>query len=220
MDAAFWHKKWETDVIGFHRSRPNPLLVKHIEALALAPGDRVFLPLCGKTLDIGWLLSRGYQVAGAELSTLAISQLFDELGVEPQIEEAGVITHYQAGNLDIFAGDFFELSTSLLGPIDAVFDRAALVALPTAMRPRYTNHLRAITAHAKQLLITFEYDQNLMDGPPFSVVADEVHQHYSQYFELTLLETTQVEGGLKGFCPASEDVWLVNNNAGDTSLRA
>ena len=153
MDASFWHQKWADNNIAFHNSEANPLLVKHFDDLSLNAGSRVFLPLCGKTLDIGWLLSQGYRVAGAELSAIAITQLFAELGVEPEISELGKLTHYSAPNLDIFVGDIFQLSGKVLGPVDAVYDRAALVALPGEMRARYTTHLLEITNKVPQLLI-------------------------------------------------------------------
>lgn len=210
MDANFWHDRWARNEIGFHISQANPLLVAHADALRLAPGSRVFLPLCGKTLDIHWLLDRGLRVAGAELSRVAVDQLFDELGVKPIIRRLGALEHYAAPNIDIYVGDIFELAHDVLGAIDAVYDRAALVALPEAMRARYTAHLRAITREAPQLLICFEYDQSQHAGPPFSVLADEVRRHYAARFELTRLAHLDVAGGLKGKCPAKESVWKLD----------
>jgi len=121
MDARFWHQRWEKNEIAFHASEANPLLLKYFKALSLAKGRRVFLPLCGKTLDISWLLSNGYRVAGAELSQIAIEQLFKELGVEPKVTELGESYHYSEKNIDIFVGDIFDLSSERLGPVDAVY---------------------------------------------------------------------------------------------------
>ena len=211
MDSNFWLKKWEKNEIAFHKSEANPALVKHLPALDLAPGDRIFLPLCGKTLDIGWLLSQGYRVAGAELSDIAIEQLFNELGVEPEISEVGKSKHYSANNIDIFVGNIFDLSSEMLGPVDAIYDRAALVALPEEMRDRYTPHLMQITDSAPQLLICFEYDQSLMAGPPFSISPSEVARHYQDSYEPTLLQSQAVPGGLKGNSEAQEKVWLLQS---------
>jgi thiopurine S-methyltransferase len=209
MDATFWHQRWATNNIGFHASEVNPLLVTYFKELSIAKGGRVFVPLCGKTLDIAWLLSNGYQVAGAELSELAIQQLFSELGIEPQITELSELKHYRATGIDIFVGDVFNLRGDVLGAIDAIFDRAALVALPEQVRIRYTKHITDITGNAPQLLITYEYDQNLMDGPPFSVSNAEVNQHYQASYELSLLTSIDVMGGLKRGYPAKENVWLL-----------
>jgi thiopurine S-methyltransferase len=209
MNSSFWHQRWEKNEIGFHEGKPNPLLVKHFHELSVAKGRRIFVPLCGKTLDISWLLSRGYRVTGAELSQLAIEQLFMELGMQPEVTTVGNVEQWSANNLDIFVGDIFAVSEKMLGPIDAVYDRAALVAFPEDMRKRYTAHLTEVTKKSPQLLICYEYDQRLMDGPPFSVSNEEVHRHYATAYDLTLLSSTEVAGGLKGKGPAKEDVWLL-----------
>ncbi len=211
MDASFWLQKWEENDIGFHTSEANPTLVKHFKELSLGKESRVFLPLCGKTLDIAWLLSNGYRVAGAELSEMAIEQLFMGLGVKPKISGLGAVSHYSAKNIDIFVGDIFYLSGKVLGSVDAIYDRAALVALPEKMRDRYTAHLTEITDQAQQLLLSFEYDQNLMEGPPFSVSNEEVNKRYRDSYALTLIASTNIPGGLKGKCPAKENVWLLKN---------
>lgn len=209
MDPAFWHQRWAANEIGFHRSQPNPLLIAYFNALALTKGSRIFVPLCGKTLDIAWLLSNGYLIAGAELSELAITQLFAELGIEPTITELGTIKHYSATDIDIFVGDIFDLTRKILGPIDALYDRAALIALPENMRARYTKHLIDISRNAPQLLITFEYDQTLMQGPPFAVSPDEVRRHYEDSYEILSLATSDVMVGQTATIPAKDNVWLL-----------
>jgi thiopurine S-methyltransferase len=209
MDESFWHQKWERNEIAFHGREANPLLTTYFGNLDLPKGGRVFLPLCGKTLDIHWLLSHGYRVAGAELSSIAIEQLFAELGVKPEISVLGPLRRYSATGIDIFVGDIFSLTHDLLGKVDAIYDRAALVALPAPMRERYTAHLMEITDRARQLLVTCTYDQSLAEGPPFSVSDAEVVRHYRQSYAPTLLAKADVKGGLKGKHPASEHVWLL-----------
>ncbi|MGB8700451.1 MAG: thiopurine S-methyltransferase [Thermosynechococcaceae cyanobacterium] len=212
MEASFWHQRWSNNDIAFHESEVNPLMVKYFKQLSLVNGSRIFLPLCGKTLDIPWLLSNGYRVAGAELSKIAIDQLFMELGVEPTILEVGTVDHYSAQNIDIFVGDIFHLYRKMLGLVDAIYDRAALVALPEEMRNRYTAHLMEITDKAPQLLICYEYDQSLMEGPPFSISNEEINQHYRDSYQLTPIVSANVPGGLKGKCAAKENVWLLQKN--------
>jgi thiopurine S-methyltransferase len=209
MEPDFWRKRWHENKIGFHESDTNPLLVRHFDALSLSDGARVFIPLCGKTLDIRWLLAKGYRVVGAELVETAIQQLFDELGAKPSISETGQFKHYSAENIDIFVGDIFNLSSDLLGSVDAVYDRAALVALPEDMRKRYSAHLMKITAKAPQLLLSFEYDQSLVPGPPFSVGPDEVHDYYEGHYTVSLAELVVLQGGLKGKYDCLEAVWLL-----------
>lgn len=209
MEPNFWHQKWESNVIGFHKSEANPLLVNHFASLALAKDSVVFVPLCGKTRDIAWLLSQGYCVAGIELSEIAVKQLFEELAFTPTISQKQSLIHYSADNINIYVGDIFHLSKEVLGMVDAIYDRAAFVALPFAMRQRYSQHIITITSHAPQLLITFDYDQRVQDGPPFAISNREINQHYQDAYEIHLLASEEVEGGLKGQCDAVENVWLL-----------
>ncbi|WP_221798807.1 thiopurine S-methyltransferase [Oceanobacter mangrovi] len=214
MDASFWHDKWERGQIGFHQPHANPLLLRNWPQMPVTPGQRVFLPLCGKSLDLAWLLSEGYEVVGAELSELAIAQLFEELGVVAEVTDVSdqavagaAVKLWQADGLKIFVGDIFALTAEMIGPVDAIYDRAALVALPEAMRQQYARHLIDLTAGVPQLLICFVYDQSQMSGPPFSVTTSEVHEHYHHVYQLNLLDNFDVPGGMNGQIPAVENVW-------------
>ncbi len=210
MDAAFWHQRWEDNQIGFNQKKPNPLLVAHFDEVGVPEHGRVFVPLCGKTIDLAWLMAQGFSVVGVELSELAIVQLFEELQIEPDVESVGNLKRYHASNIDVFVGDLFELSSDLLGHVDAIYDRAALVALPPNMRIQYAKHLTSVTSNAPQFAITFEYDQQVMDGPPFSIPEKEVRQHYAGTYALSSPVAVEVKGGLKGICPATEIVWIMN----------
>jgi thiopurine S-methyltransferase len=209
MEPDFWHERWHNNQIGFHESDVNPGLVHYLPSLSLTKDSRVFVPLCGKTVDIGWLASEGFRVAGAELSELAVQQLFAELGIEPGVDKQGSLLHYHTPGIDIYAGDIFDLTPEVLGSVDAIYDRAALVALPEAMRRQYTAHLMALTNRASQLIITFDYDQQLMNGPPFCVTNDEVLQHYADHYQTQLLSSKPLEGKLRGEVEATRNVWML-----------
>ena len=210
MDHAFWHDKWDSNQIGFHQAYVNPLLVKHFDALGLKQGSRVFVPLCGKTRDMGWLMRQGCHFLGAELSERAVRDLFAEMDVQPDVTQLDAVKRYSAEGIDVFVGDVFAVDQTMLGSVDAIFDRAALVALPTEMRERYARHLIAITGNASQLLITFVYDQAQMTGPPFSIPLDEVNTHYGSEYDAQALEKRDVPGGFRGNVPATETVWALS----------
>ncbi len=209
MDTNFWHKKWKNNEIGFHKSEANPILVAYFKELSLAKNSRVFIPLCGKTRDIAWLLSEGYRVAGVELSGIAIRQLFADLGVDPVVSDLGKFTHFYAKNIDIFVGDIFDLSSKIVGAIDAIYDRAALVALPEEMRLRYAAHLTDISRKSPQLLLGYEYDQALMEGPPFSVDNEEVRRLYGENYDPILVASSNIPESFKAKFPTNENVWLL-----------
>lgn len=209
MDAAFWHERWQSKEIGFHEGRVNRLLEAHLNVLGLEPGARIFMPLCGKAFDIQWLHGQGFHVLGAELSEIAIRELFDEMGLAPDVTDEGGLLRYRAERIDIFVGDVFELGADLLGPVEAVYDRAAVVALPAGIRGRYAAHVAAITGCAPQLVITFDYDQTAMEGPPFSVPPAAVEELYARAYSVIELARAEVAGKLKGQVEAMEIIWLM-----------
>lgn len=209
MEPNYWQQRWQSNRIGFHALDVNPMLVTYFKALSLKEDKRIFIPLCGKTRDIFWLLSNGCMVVGAELSEIAVAQLFIELEIEPQISDVGNFKLYNAENIDIFIGDIFDLSENIIGHVDAVYDRAALVALPAELRARYAPHIIEISGGAPHLLLCFEYDQTLMDGPPFSVGEAEVTELYRDKYRLKLLARDVLPGGLKGKHAAKECAWLL-----------
>jgi thiopurine S-methyltransferase len=213
MKAEFWKQKWERREIAFHEGKANYFLVKHVNQLALAKNSRVFVPLCGKTQDMIWLLEHGYKVIGAELSEIAVKEFFLESKLVPNVRNLGNLVHYQAENIDIYAGDIFDVTHEMLGSIQAIYDRAALVALPHAMRRAYTSHLMDISKAASQLIVSYEYDQNLVDGPPFSISEKELSAHFAEVYELQALETISVIGGLKGKADSSETAWLLTRKS-------
>ncbi|MEN8320473.1 thiopurine S-methyltransferase [Acinetobacter junii] len=207
MKHEFWHDKWKKNEIGFHLNQPHSLLVKYIDSLNLEKSNRIFLPLCGKSLDIHWLLAQGYHLIGIDLSPIAIEELISELAIPFTERKLEKLTHYHHPQIDLFVGDFFELTSSNIGKIDAIYDRAALVALPEEVRTDYAQHLMQISNQATQLLISFEYDQSVMAGPPFSISPQQLKDYYSKQYQLKLLES-QTEL-LKGKVDAEEKIWLL-----------
>lgn len=202
MEHDFWHDKWENNEIGFHEEGGNPLLKKYIDILAASPSPRILVPLCGKTHDIGVLLASGCEVIGVELSDVAVRQLFDERGVVPDIEKSGTFTRFTHENLTVLVGDVFDLDKSQLGRVTGIYDRAALVALPDELRQRYADTLCRLVGEATQLIITFDYHQPDMAGPPFSVTQEMVEALYSHHYMVSPLLRHPVEGGLKGLVAA------------------
>lgn len=209
MDHDFWHNKWDKNEIGFHEPNGNALLVKYASYLLSSPHPRIFVPLCGKSLDIHWLLANGCEVIGAELSELAIKQLFKELNIAPLVTQCGNHLCYSADKITIFVGDFFQLSKDQLGKISSVYDRAAMVALPDQLRRSYAAHLTDVTNKAPMLVISFSYDQSLMEGPPFSVTTSMVKSLYPNY-KVELIEQSAAEEKLKGKVDADNLVFYVS----------
>ncbi|AEB58269.1 thiopurine S-methyltransferase [Ectopseudomonas mendocina] len=196
MHATFWQERWARSQIGFHQEKVNGYLRRHWSALEVASDAAVLVPLCGKSLDLAWLAEQGHRVIGVELAERAVQDFFSERDVQPQVSQRGAFKVYQAGDLQILCGDFFALSREDVADCQAFYDRAALIALPPEMRERYVAHLQAILPDSCQgLLVTLIYDQQQMDGPPFSVEDAEVMQHFATGWSLRMVEEKDVLAG-------------------------
>lgn len=193
MQPDFWHQRWRDKQIGFHQDKPTPLLLKHWPSLQVAAGSRVFVPLAGKTLDMVWFAAQGLRVLGVELSRIAVEEFFDEHGLEPEVSESTYGVHYRAGGIELICGDAFALDAAVLADCTAVFDRAALIALPAPLRRRYVDEVYPrLPAGCRGLVITLEYPQHEKDGPPFSVGEDEVRELYGRAWNVTTLERRDI----------------------------
>jgi len=179
MQRDFWLERWRNNEIGFHLADVNPRLRQFWPELGLPDGAPVFVPLCGKSLDLHWLAAQGHRVVGVELVEAAVHAFFAEANASSRIERSARLPCHQSGDISIFCGDIMELTALELRDVAAVFDRAALIALPPRMRAHYVDHVLRIIPDATQvLLVTLEYDQALVSGPPHAVLEDEVRALY------------------------------------------
>lgn len=195
MQDKDWLIRWQQNQIGFHDTATNSHLKRYIADSDLKPGDTIFLPLCGKSTDITWLAEQGFQVVGVELSAIAIKSYFSEQGLSyEQLESGGFIARI-SGNIRLLEGSFFDLQHEDLGDCSLVYDRASLIALDEPTRARYAEWMKLIMGDkAEILLITLNYDQLEMNGPPFAVSTEEVTRHYEQAFQIdTMLQTEIVD---------------------------
>ncbi len=185
MTPEFWLQRWQENRIGFHQAQINVHLEAYWPGLDVAPGSTVFVPLCGKSLDMLWLAAQGYRVLGVELSPLAVEAFFRENGLTPEIERQQTFHRYRCGEIEILCGDFFELQSSDLARIAAVYDRASLIALPPDMRTRYVGKLQSLLPGRRPtLLITLDYPQDERQGPPFAVSEAEVLGLYAGHWQV------------------------------------
>jgi thiopurine S-methyltransferase len=188
MDREFWLERWQRSEIGFHQQEINAHLQDYWAHLDLPADSRVFVPLCGKSRDLLWLRARGHTVLGVELSSIAVRDFFAENALTPQTARQGAFERCEADGLEILCGDFFDLTPQHLQGVAGVYDRASLIALPPELRTRYAEHSLAILpAAAGTLLVTMEYPQNEMSGPPFAVREEEVRRLYARRYTVTCL---------------------------------
>ena len=220
MDPDFWKQRWVEGQIGFHLDAVNPGLLKFWPEMAIQPGSVVFVPLCGKSMDLIWLANQGYSVLGVEVSSIAVEQFFNENKINFQQGSYSGFSVFTASNITLINSDYFDLTGELLEDCCSVYDRAALIALPEKMRFDYVDMLKKIISPGvKILLVTLEYDQHVMNGPPFSVSDQEVHELFSDWSEITLLHECDIlpeqeRFRKKGLSSLIERVYMINCGAG------
>lgn len=188
-----WHERWEEGRIGFHLAHVNPDLERWLPRLASTP-TRVLVPLCGKSVDLRFLAQRGHEVIGVELVEQAARDFFRESGDTAAHDVELGHPVYRASGVELHVADMLRVSAEALGLVGAIYDRAALIALPPELRPAYAARLvELLPPGCRMLLITLEYDPARMDGPPFSVSDEEVHALYGGHGDLERLEQRRAE---------------------------
>ena len=229
MNPEFWHKRWQEGRIGFNQSAVNPLLTEYFNRLNLTAGSRVFVPLCGKSIDMVWLATQGYDVVGVELVETAVQEFFAEQNIEPTVYQQAdnpMIKYYQ-GQLSgqiitLWVADIFALTAKDIGIINAIYDKAALIALPADMRMRYSEQVRKLSndtskadgANNKitpQLLLTLNYDQCKKNGPPFSINNEQLERYYGDHYQTCELASVPSSIGSAPDITVTEQVWLLSN---------
>ena len=196
MDHGFWLDRWKNQEIGFHQSDFEPALDRYWPRLNLPSGSKVFVPLCGKSLDMLWLAQHGHSVVGAELSEQAVDEFYAERGLVPAVRSEGAFIVKSSGPYEIWCGDYFELPGAAVAGVAAVYDRAALIALPADMQRRYAEKMKALLpANAPIMLITIDYDQRQMPGPPFATSPRAIDELFSDRYERIELVSKDVLDG-------------------------
>lgn len=195
MNPEYWISRWERGETGFHAEHVQEGLKKAAENLPPLSGKRVLVPLCGKSVDMHWLMQQGAFVIGIDLSRKACESFFETHGIPFTESEQPGFRIFEGGSITLIAGDFFAVTRRMCGAADIVYDRAALVALPPEMRGRYVRHLQRLAGPAPVALITFEYDSAERIGPPFQVPVTEVSGLFGPGYEYQEILRKTLETG-------------------------
>ena len=220
MNPEFWQDRWQEGRIGFNQPKVNPLLIKYFSNLHLPKGSGIFVPLCGKSIDMIWLAEQGYDVVGVELVESAVQEFFSEQNINPTIHEhadkpaiecyTGQLPNQKSNQtIALWVGDIFALTATDIGPIDAVYDRAALIAMPPDMRPKYSEQIIKLSNNAPQLLLTLNYNQDEWAGPPFSISSEQIQEYYSDNYQINELEGEPSTLNANPEMTVTEHVWLL-----------
>jgi thiopurine S-methyltransferase len=233
VQPEFWHDRWASNRIGFHTPDVNENLKECWSELNAGPLQQVFVPLCGKSLDTHWLRKQGHRVIGVELSEIAVQALFTEHQIDVSStanvsrsnepdgshgSQPASLVRYQAPHMEVYCGDFFDMTPDLLNETAFVYDRGSLVALPEETRPQYARHMEAILPpQAKMMVVTLEYLQDQMSGPPFAIHPEEVQRLYGEKWSLDCLRRRDILAAephfqKRGLTALNEVVYLLTRN--------
>lgn len=204
MEKTYWLRRWSDQATGWHQSVVEPALIHHFGSLQ---PTRVLAPLCGKSLDLAWLAQQGHEVVGVELSELACREFFKSQDLAFEVTPESSFQAFRSKGITLYQGDFFEMTSELLGQVGAVYDRAALIALPKELRARYAQHLQAIANPSDHLLVVIDRKTNEEDGPPFSVTPQEIESLFGERFRIVSQSEDPVLLGKGSDRPASECVY-------------
>lgn len=193
MELSYWQSKWRKGNIGFHMKEGYPGLEQHWNALQ-AESPTPLVPLCGKSKDLLFLAGKCRRVIGVEISEIAVQEFLKENNLKADKTSFADFSIYQTGNIEIWQGDFFKLPRHKLPPLDLIYDKAALIALPPDMRKKYAAKiLKLVSPQTRILLHLFEYRRDEMSGPPFSVPMGEVEDHFGKRFTIRILERNELD---------------------------
>lgn len=187
MQKQQWIERWQTGKTSFHMPEPNELLIQYLSVLALQENDIIFVPLCGASIDMLYLIQQGYRVIGCELSEIACQQFFLENKLPYEKTQQANFIVYKADNITLFCGDIFSLTSEHTGKINAIYDRAALIALPADKQNSYAAKLQELMPKLNLFLLSVTHDS--ADGPPFSISKNKI-EHIFSVAELTELSSS------------------------------
>jgi thiopurine S-methyltransferase len=194
MNNEYWLKRWNENRIGFHKSGVNPLLEQFLPQITNVPG-RTLVPLCGKSADLAWLLAKGHQVVGVDISEVAARAFASEQGIAMTAANEPPFTVFRGERIAYYVGDFFNIKPDRVGRFDLIYDRAALIALPRDKRPEYAQHLKSLLLSGGNILmISLEYDPKKMEGPPFAVTESELRGLFK---ELKVVKLHEYDASMK-----------------------
>jgi thiopurine S-methyltransferase len=202
MEISYWQSRWRNDKTGWHMQQVFPLLQSYWHVLNLPKNAVVLVPLCGSSLDIQWLAGQGHYVIGVDVSEIAIKTLKQNHDEPFQKSTKAGLDRYASNSMELWCGDFLKLQKQWLPPVDAIYDKAAIIALPKEMRTRYAGSLQALMQPHTQVLINcFEYKQNEMPGPPFAVFENELQSLFGENFHIKMLHVHSLFDELTNFHP-------------------
>lgn len=203
-----WQDRWDTGNIRFHNPEVHAMLLKHFDKICPSgDGGRIFVPLCGKTLDMKWLSEQNMFVVGLDGVRLSLEQFMSEQNLNfttekiPELGEDCEVFKTADDKFHLYRGDIMDFSASIEGTFDAVWDRGSLVALRREDVPQYVKVIKSLIKPGGRCLVeVFDYDVKIMEGadikppcppPPFPMYEAELKDLYEPEFRVEFIDRSE-----------------------------
>ncbi|EED92485.1 methyl transferase [Thalassiosira pseudonana CCMP1335] len=195
---SFWSQRWSGPKLGWHLEHVNPHLSKYTDLFLRSVGDtdsddqrRVFVPLCGKSVDLAHLAAhpKVSHVVGIDIMRDAAETFANEHPQFSMVElTLGDENDFHGEGITFLLGDLFDFKPSsdegTNDVFDAIYDRASMVAIHPTLRKKYVSLLGSLLRPSGTiLLVTIEKRQVInneakLNGPPFSIDEMQVRRLY------------------------------------------
>lgn len=192
---AFWIDYWQTNAITWQNPEVSPWLRQYQDEFLSMPswcGDEkrltVFVPLCGKSVDLWHLLSvKNVEVIGNDCSGIACADFFSEFsipGYERVVINEDITLHRSTVlPLRLYEGDIFALTSQIVGRVDRVLDRAALVALhPSNIETKYMPLMCSLLSEEGSMLLASVSELPSPTAPPHCYTATQIESVLTKFF--------------------------------------
>lgn len=168
-DPAFWTERFEQHYMPWDKGGVPDALRKFVEQAARpgahGPACVTLIPGCGLGHEVAYLSEAGWDVTAIDFSPAAVATARAALGRwAARVHEA----------------DFFTFAPRV--PIDLIYERAFLCALPRRMWPAVAARWAELLPSGG-LLAGFFFFGDDPKGPPFGITPDELDELLSPYFE-------------------------------------
>lgn len=186
MTVGMWKECWNTPNVEFHNPQLNELFVKYHQRMLTRPGMRIFVPLCGKAVEMKWLVDHGHKVVGLEAAPVPCKAFFEENGIPYNVKEMKGIHGEKYESLDhnivIYSCDFFLFTADICGEFDGIWDSGGLNSMDVEDREAYIRRIRTLMGKGCVNLTEFvNFDKSMVDIT-WSMTKEELQKVFGEGF--------------------------------------
>ncbi|KAK3103080.1 hypothetical protein FSP39_016310 [Pinctada imbricata] len=152
---------------------------------------KIFVPLCGKSVDMKWLYDQGHEIVGIEGAETAVQQFFDEskISFTTSSIKDGILKLYQSddGRIRLYVGNYYNIDMTGENNFLFIWDRGSLEAIDKSDREKYVKLMTSLMSPGCRLLLEVA-DRDDDMGPPFCIDKEEITNLFGSCSSVEYLE--------------------------------